>query len=668
MPKICLNMIVKNESKIIGRLLQSVVPFIDTYCICDTGSDDNTIEVITDFFKDKEISGKIVREPFKDFGYNRNYAKLECLDMDADYLLLMDADMELQINTEDISEFKDNLSKDAYYMFQGNEGFFYKNLRLVENSAEYSYQGVTHEYLQTKPDSDIGAIDKNVLFINDIGDGGSKKNKFKRDVQLLREGLKNEPDNVRYMFYLANSYLNLGQYHGAIETYKKRILMGGWKEELWYSYYSIGKAYLELEDIIKAVFYWLEAYQVMPERLENIYEIIKAYRMDGKYKLAYSFYEMAEYQRRHNYSQDHLFHDQTVYDYKLDYEFSIIGFYCNNRKYNINESINRVLKYNHLPDKTLSNVISNYKYYSPTLITFKNENYYIELLTEDAKEYVSENMDFSMSTPSMARKNNILYVNIRCVNYHIDSSGNYVNNKTINSTNVITVYDTTHDQWEKITSFLMDYDKSHDGVYVGVEDIKLFLFENKLLYNGNRGLAEGNICIETGNIDKANGHCVSTLIKKENDIEKNWVLFENEKGDLKVIHSWYPLKVGHYNKTVTPNEFALDEEINTPRIFSKVRGSTNGILVDNELWFLTHIVSYEKRRHYYHMFVILDPNSYKLLRYSKLFTFENKEVEYTNGMVYFDKKQEFMIGYSVYDRESKFMCIYKHNIDPMFDY
>ena len=252
--------------------------------------------------------------------------------------------------------------------------------------------------------------------------------------------------------------------------------------------------------------------------------------------------------------------------------------------------------------------------------------------------------------------------------FHIDSSGNYVNKQTINSTNVISVYDTTHNQWEKIKSFVMDYDKSHDGVYVGVEDIKLYLFENELIYNGNRGLAEGNICVETGNIDKTNGHCVSSLIKKENDIEKNWVLFENQKGDLKVIHSWHPLKVGHYNKTITPNEFVLDQEIITPRIFSKVRGSTNGIIVDNELWFLTHVVSYENKRHYYHMFVILDPNSYELLRYSKLFTFENKEVEYTNGMVYFDKKQEFMIGYSVYDRESKFMCIYKHNVDLMFDY
>jgi len=35
-PTLCLNMIVKNESKIILRLLDSVLPIIDCYCICDT--------------------------------------------------------------------------------------------------------------------------------------------------------------------------------------------------------------------------------------------------------------------------------------------------------------------------------------------------------------------------------------------------------------------------------------------------------------------------------------------------------------------------------------------------------------------------------------------------------------------------------------------------------
>ena len=61
-------MIIKNESKIITRMLDTVIDFIDHYVICDTGSTDNTIEVLENYFKDKNIQGKIVCKPFEDFG------------------------------------------------------------------------------------------------------------------------------------------------------------------------------------------------------------------------------------------------------------------------------------------------------------------------------------------------------------------------------------------------------------------------------------------------------------------------------------------------------------------------------------------------------------------------------------------------------------------------
>lgn len=44
--KICLNMIVKDEEKVILRLLNSVYKFIDCYQIVDTGSTDNTKKII----------------------------------------------------------------------------------------------------------------------------------------------------------------------------------------------------------------------------------------------------------------------------------------------------------------------------------------------------------------------------------------------------------------------------------------------------------------------------------------------------------------------------------------------------------------------------------------------------------------------------------------------
>ena len=86
-PTLCLNMIVKNESRIIKRLFDSVVSIIDSYCICDTGSTDNTIQVIEEYFKEKGKPGKIVQEPFKNFCHNRNFALQSCIGM-SDYVLL----------------------------------------------------------------------------------------------------------------------------------------------------------------------------------------------------------------------------------------------------------------------------------------------------------------------------------------------------------------------------------------------------------------------------------------------------------------------------------------------------------------------------------------------------------------------------------------------------
>ena len=52
MATICLNMIVKNESHIIKKTLTNIVKYVrlDYWVICDTGSTDKTISIITDFF------------------------------------------------------------------------------------------------------------------------------------------------------------------------------------------------------------------------------------------------------------------------------------------------------------------------------------------------------------------------------------------------------------------------------------------------------------------------------------------------------------------------------------------------------------------------------------------------------------------------------------------
>src|ERR1700680_162948 len=73
-PRVCLNMIVKNESKIIKRCLTSVLPIIDYWVIVDTGSTDGTQNIIKDFMKEKGIPGELHERPWVNFAHNRNQA------------------------------------------------------------------------------------------------------------------------------------------------------------------------------------------------------------------------------------------------------------------------------------------------------------------------------------------------------------------------------------------------------------------------------------------------------------------------------------------------------------------------------------------------------------------------------------------------------------------
>ena len=102
-------------------------------------------------------------------------------------------------------------------------------MRIVKNNGLYKYVGVTHEYIDTPSNNRLAGFEKKDLFIRYFGDGGSKHDKFERDIRLLLDGLQEEPNNVRYHFYLANSYHDSGRFDEAINVYKKRIQFGGWQ-------------------------------------------------------------------------------------------------------------------------------------------------------------------------------------------------------------------------------------------------------------------------------------------------------------------------------------------------------------------------------------------------------------------------------------------------------
>ena len=724
-PKLCLNMIVKNESRIIIRLLESVKDIIDTYCICDTGSTDNTVHLIEEFGKKHNIPGKVIQEPFRNFEYNRSLALKACDNIDADYVLLLDADMIFWKNPKVSGEkFKKLLrNHGAFYIFQGNDAMYYKNTRIVKNKSGFSYKGVTHEYVDVPDRFTQTAIVKDIVFIRDIGDGGAKSDKFSRDVRLLKDGLEKEPSNERYMFYLANSLKDLAgvqkyqmesqiqqmelilkewdsqfaNYPGitsvissmtdsknkmkekmiglendlkkeAIKYYEKRIKAGGFWEEVWYSYYNIGKLYMEMDKVEKATYNFHRSFILYPQRVENLYEIVKYYREKGDNQTAVYFYLMGRDAIYKFKSRDYLFIQRDIYDFKLHYEMSILGFYDNPTNIDLCMLCMDILKHNINDDGMARNVLSNYKFYTEKLETYNTNNCFNNGLGDILKTVGSKTLEipgpkypnFNSSTPSFAVcpiDNNTIYGLIRFVDYQVNNEGGYDQQEYIQTKNAITkaVKNSKTGQWNVEKEGFIDYDSSHDNLYVGLEDMRLFShpFTHKIYYTANRGFGYGKMVIEHGTINTdtfSTENSVFLKIDQQRAVEKNWVMFATDD-KIRMVYNWYPMVLG----IVENDSFVKTHTVNTPYGFKYFRGSTNGIIIGNEIWFLTHTVSYEDRRYYYHTMVMLDKDSFALKRYTKMFTFKQEKVEYCLGMQRFDN--ELVFGFSIMDCDTDYMSI-----------
>ena len=137
-------MIVKNEAEDIGRCLASVKPFIDYYLIADTGSTDNTPDLIKQLMEG--IEGEVVFHDWENFGANREKI-LQCAYQkgNIDYCLVIDADEELKV--EDKSVFN-NLMADCYYIEKLRGDISYKHPGLINiKKTQWHWKGVVHNYL-----------------------------------------------------------------------------------------------------------------------------------------------------------------------------------------------------------------------------------------------------------------------------------------------------------------------------------------------------------------------------------------------------------------------------------------------------------------------------------------------------------------------------------------
>jgi tetratricopeptide (TPR) repeat protein len=338
---ICLCMIVKNEAHVIERCLESVRDLIDYWVISDTGSSDNTKDLIRAALDG--IPGELHEDPWVNFGHNRTL-NIQHANGKAEYLLLVDADMVLRRDGP-----LPPLTEDSYLIRHlGPTEYWIK--RLVRGTIRWRYEGVTHEYLTCdEPDREA---DLKALAVDHFGDGGSRADKFERDERMLSTELDRDPDNPRTVFYLAQTCRDLAQIHQdpaqarrATDLYERRAAMGGWPEEVYYSLLQAGILKAGAGDWPAAMDTLIQAWESRPQRLEACYELASRLRVAGKYHAAWSF---ARAGLGKPMPDDRLFVDAWVYQWGLLFEYSITSYWTGDPQASL-EACDRLLALPTLP-------------------------------------------------------------------------------------------------------------------------------------------------------------------------------------------------------------------------------------------------------------------------------------------------------------------------------
>jgi tetratricopeptide (TPR) repeat protein len=458
---------------------------------------------------------------------------------------------------------------------------------------------------------------------------------------------------------LANSYFDSGKFEDAIETYKKRIQIGGWEQEVWYSYYRIGLAYKNIGKIEEAIAAWLDGYNLLPNRIENLYEIIQHYRILNKCKVAHAFYKIAKESLQKAVDKDsYLFLNNDMYTYKLEYELSILSCYLGIN--NINDQV--ITIFNHCNEQYLiDNTLSNMKFYKDILKPLATFDLSTSLNHTIANKERTFKSSSSCIIPNLSGNGYIM--NMRLVNYIIGSNGCYHNcddyiisvNKYIELSRDFKIVN------EKLIDSLFD-----DRRYIGIEDVRIFKGPENIFFMGTALHQNGNIGISSGIYNKDSEYMESVEIKpsfSNSNCEKNWV-FVNIENEMSIIYQWYPLQICKINNSTRTLDLVRKDD-NMPKIFKHMRGSTSGAEFNNEIWFITHIVSYEQPRHYYHLFVVFD-KSMKLLRYSSPFKFQEECIEYCIGLIV--EEDRVIVPYSSWDRTTKIGIYDKKYIDSILKY
>jgi len=657
-------MIMKNESPIIYRCLDSVKKHVNYIVITDTGSTDDSVEKVEKYLVDNNIKGKVYKDEWKNFGHNRTNSCLnakewlvkEGIDLSRNFFITIDCDMKIFFKPEFKKEDLDKA--ESILITQVNSSLTYYNLRLFRSSLDYRCAGVTHEYWDFCSTNKVPnkTLKLDTIYIEDVGDGGSKADKFTRDIKLLTQGLEDEPNNHRYYFYLAQSYSDHGDAENAIKWYNKRIEAKGWVEELFISYLRLGELYKKIDKKEEMVYSWLKGYGVLPIRSETLFRLVNDYRNRGENHLAMMFLKTA---LKIPYPKEcSLFIEHHVYNYKLLEELSIVGFYTHYRPQAFSAT-QYLLHFKDVPDYIKNNVLRNSFFYMKPFEW--SEHKVLDLKLPDPL--------YKSSSSSLFCDGEEFYGTVRAVNYSISDSFQYTIRDPKNAVRTENYWLNTADGGKTFNFYKireLNCPTVRDSHIKGLEDLKItWLTPDKpigLAVDWERG-RNNHPSIVLVHFDKESSSGEWTINKvvpvsyRDNECQKNWGIFaENE--NLYAIYSHNPLTILKLDINTGKEEIVVNKESSLD--LSRIRGSSNPIkLPDGDWLVLVHEVLHLDTRKYFMRFMKYDKD-WNLKGISYPFYIYNFFVEFSLSIIY--SKEYIYIVFSTRDNTTEIVKVKDSNI------
>lgn len=301
--------IVRNEADQMDAIARwlDVVP-AERWTICDTGSTDGTASLI------EGLGATVHRDEWLNFGHNRSLAFGRARGT-ADWLLAVDADMTL-----DVGPYMLDPSIDAYTVQMGSEDFSYRLPLVLRGDLPWESRGAVHEYT-CLPDRDYVSRPTDAIRVSYAHDRSSAE-KSRWHATLLEAELAKNPNDTRTIFYLAQTYRDLGDAR-ALALYRRRAEMGGWAEETFYAKYRYATLLPSWPARLLAL---IDAWEFRPERLEPVHELARELNYRGQHQAALRFASVPVLP-----TNDILFVHNSVWDWGMDFERSIAEWWAGDR-------------------------------------------------------------------------------------------------------------------------------------------------------------------------------------------------------------------------------------------------------------------------------------------------------------------------------------------------